>query len=99
MMTATSIFFIVIIASKACFASSPPAASASVSARGVICQERPQPFLRFLLGHSWRRLWLRGGEVHPADYGADGCDVRVRPDAGDSLRRALRSVETNRGVR
>src|ERR1017187_7384574 len=41
-MTATSIFFIVIIASKARFASTPPAASASVSARGVICQERPQ---------------------------------------------------------
>jgi len=31
-----------IIASKARFASPPPAASASVSARGVICQERPQ---------------------------------------------------------
>jgi hypothetical protein len=40
---AMSIFFIVIIASKARFASLPPAASASVSARGVICQERPQP--------------------------------------------------------
>ena len=41
-MVATSIFFIVIIASKARLASAPPAASASVSARGVICQERPQ---------------------------------------------------------
>jgi hypothetical protein len=41
-MAAMSIFFIVIIASKARFASPPPAASASVSARGVICQERPQ---------------------------------------------------------
>src|ERR1043166_3203429 len=39
---AMSIFFIVIIASKARFASPPPAASASVSARGVICQEMPQ---------------------------------------------------------
>jgi hypothetical protein len=39
---ATSIFFIGIIASKARFASAPPAASASVSARGVICHERPQ---------------------------------------------------------
>src|SRR5881394_1665036 len=39
---ATSIFFIGIIASKARFASLPPAASASVSTRGVICQERPQ---------------------------------------------------------
>jgi hypothetical protein len=41
-MVATSIFFIGIIASKARFASPPPAASASVSTRGVICQERPQ---------------------------------------------------------
>src|SRR5437660_2070645 len=40
-MAAMSIFFIVIIASKARFASPPPAASASVSARGVICQEAP----------------------------------------------------------
>jgi len=41
-MVATSIFFIVIIASKARLASPPPAARASVSVRGVICQERPQ---------------------------------------------------------
>src|SRR5687768_17514308 len=41
-MVATSIFFIGIIASKARLASAPPAASASVSARGVICHERPQ---------------------------------------------------------
>jgi hypothetical protein len=41
-MAAMSIFVIVIIASKARFASALPAASASVSARGVICQERPQ---------------------------------------------------------
>ena len=41
-MVAMSIFFIGIIASNARFASAPPAASASVSARGVICQERPQ---------------------------------------------------------
>jgi hypothetical protein len=40
-MVAMSIFFIVIIASKARFASAPPAASASVSARAAICQERP----------------------------------------------------------
>src|SRR5215831_14091710 len=39
---AMSIFVIVIIAAKARFASAPPAASASVSARGVICHERPQ---------------------------------------------------------
>ena len=39
---ATSIFFIGIIASKARFASSPPAAIASASTRGVICQDRPQ---------------------------------------------------------
>ena len=41
-MVAMSIFFIGIIASKARFASPPPAASASVNTRGVICQERPQ---------------------------------------------------------
>jgi hypothetical protein len=41
-MVAMSIFFMGIIASKARFASPPPAASASVSARGVTCQERPQ---------------------------------------------------------
>jgi hypothetical protein len=40
-MVAMSIFFIGIIASKARFASPPPAASASVNARGVICQEAP----------------------------------------------------------
>ena len=39
---AMSIFLIVIIASKARLASPPPAVRASVSARGVICQERPQ---------------------------------------------------------
>jgi hypothetical protein len=39
---AMSIFFIVIIAAKARFASPPPADIASVKARGVICQERPQ---------------------------------------------------------
>jgi hypothetical protein len=32
----------VIMAAKARFDSSPPAASASVSARGVICDESPQ---------------------------------------------------------
>src|SRR5215467_9758445 len=37
----TSIFFMPIIASNARFASSPPAASASVKARGVICQDTP----------------------------------------------------------
>jgi hypothetical protein len=38
---ATSIFVMVIMASKARLASPPPAASASVSTRGVICQEIP----------------------------------------------------------
>ena len=52
-MVATSIFCIGIIASTARFASAPPAASASVSTREVICQERPQrslhqPQLAFL---------------------------------------------------
>ena len=41
LIAATSIFFIRIIASNARFASSPPAASASVRTRGVICQETP----------------------------------------------------------
>src|SRR5439155_21418335 len=41
LIAATSIFFIPIIASNARFASSPPAANASVSTRGVICQETP----------------------------------------------------------
>lgn len=40
-MAATSIFFIVIMAVNARFASAPPAAIASVSVRGVICQLRP----------------------------------------------------------
>ena len=41
LIAATSIFFIPIIASNTRFASPPPAASASVSTRGVICQETP----------------------------------------------------------
>jgi hypothetical protein len=41
-MVATSIFLIGIIAAKARFASEPPAARASMSVRGVICQDRPQ---------------------------------------------------------
>jgi hypothetical protein len=41
-MAAMSIFFIGIIAAMARLASPPPAASASISGRGVICQERPQ---------------------------------------------------------
>ena len=38
---ATSIFFMSIIASNARLASAPPAESASISTRGVICQESP----------------------------------------------------------
>ena len=41
-MVATSIFWIDIVASKARVAWAPPAASASVSTRGVICHESPQ---------------------------------------------------------
>jgi hypothetical protein len=41
LIAATSIFFMPIMALNARFASSPPAASASVSTRGVICQETP----------------------------------------------------------
>ena len=40
-MAATLIFFIGIIALKARFATSPPAAMASVNTRGVICQDMP----------------------------------------------------------
>ena len=53
---ATSIFFIVIIASKARLASAPPAAIASVSTRGVICQERPQRSLHQPHALSWPPL-------------------------------------------
>src|SRR5580765_1600315 len=53
---ATSIFFIDIIAPKARFASAPPAASAFVSARGVICQERPQRSLHQPHALSWPPL-------------------------------------------
>jgi hypothetical protein len=41
-MVATSIFFIVIIASKARLASSPPAAQGFGEHAGCICQDRPQ---------------------------------------------------------
>src|SRR5262249_52113273 len=41
LIAATSIFFMLIIASNARFALLPPAAIASVSTRGVICQEMP----------------------------------------------------------
>jgi hypothetical protein len=55
-MVAMSIFFIGIIASKTRFASAPPAASASVSVRGVICQERPQRSLHQPHALSWPPL-------------------------------------------
>jgi hypothetical protein len=55
-MVAMSIFFIGIIAAKARLASAPPAASASVSARGVICQERPQRSLHQPHALSWPPL-------------------------------------------
>jgi hypothetical protein len=41
LIAATSIFFMPIMASNARFASLPPAANASVSTGGVICQEIP----------------------------------------------------------
>ena len=41
LMAATSIFVMVIIVSNARLASSPPAAIASVSTRGVICHDTP----------------------------------------------------------
>jgi hypothetical protein len=51
-----SIFFIGIIALKARFASPPPAASASLSARGVICHERLQRSLHQPHWLSWPPL-------------------------------------------
>ena len=53
---ATSIFRIVIMALKARFAASPPAASASVSTRGVICQEIPHLSLHQPQSLSWPPL-------------------------------------------
>src|SRR2546423_10870509 len=53
LIAATSIFFMVIIASNARFASSPPAAIASVSTRGVICQEMPHLSLHQPHSLSW----------------------------------------------
>jgi DASS family divalent anion:Na+ symporter len=55
-MVATSIFFIDIIAPKTRLASAPPAASASVSTRGVICQDRPQRSLHHPHSLSWPPL-------------------------------------------
>jgi len=55
-MVAMSIFFIGIIAAKARLASAPPAASASVGARGVICQEMPQRSLHQPHALSWPPL-------------------------------------------
>ncbi len=53
---ATSIFLMPIMASNARFASSPPAASASVSTRGVICQEIPHLSLHQPQALSWPPL-------------------------------------------
>src|SRR4051812_16741159 len=53
---ATSIFLMPIIASNARFASSPPVASASVSTRGVICQETPHLSLHQPHALSWPPL-------------------------------------------
>src|SRR3954453_12343416 len=52
----TSIFLIVIIASNARLASSPPAAMASVSTRGVICHETPHLSLPQPQALSWPPL-------------------------------------------
>ena len=53
---ATSIFFMSIIASNARLASAPPAAIASVSTRGVICQETPHLSLHQPHALSWPPL-------------------------------------------
>src|SRR5262245_36079283 len=56
LIAATSIFFMSIIASNARLASSPPTASASVSTRGVICQEMPHLSLHQPQALSWPPL-------------------------------------------
>src|SRR3981081_1489895 len=56
LIAATSIFFMPIIASNARFASSPPAAMASVSTLGVICQETPHLSLHQPHALSWPPL-------------------------------------------
>jgi hypothetical protein len=56
LIAAMSIFFMPIIALKARFASSPPAANASVSTRGVICQETPHLSLHQPHWLSWPPL-------------------------------------------
>jgi hypothetical protein len=56
LIAAMSIFFMVIIASNARFASSPPAAIASVSTRGVICHETPHLSLHQPHALSWPPL-------------------------------------------
>src|SRR3954452_7777899 len=53
---ATSIFLMPIIASNTRFASSPPVASASVSTRGVICQDTPHLSLHQPHALSWPPL-------------------------------------------
>jgi hypothetical protein len=77
-MVATSIFFMVIMAEKARLASAPPAAMASVRARGVICQERPQR----------RGVEARGGFGVLVEPEADG----VLGDHGDVLSPRCRKV-------
>src|SRR6266702_8369285 len=54
--TATSIFLMPIMASNARLASSPPAASASIRTRGVICQETPHLSLHQPHALSWPPL-------------------------------------------
>src|SRR5262245_1328293 len=53
---ATSIFLIPIIASKARFASAPPAAIASIRTRGVICHDTPHLSLHQPHALSWPPL-------------------------------------------
>ena len=62
LIAAMSIFFMPIIASNARFASSPPAASASVSTRGVICRRRPTCLCTSRTGSPGRhcRRWRSG---------------------------------------
>jgi hypothetical protein len=87
LIAAMSIFPMPVIASNARFASSPPAASASVSTRGVICQEMPHLSLH-------QPHWLSWPPLPTGDLEREGFVVLERgtadeADTGDARDREL----------
>ena len=72
--SATSIYFIVLIASNTCFATSPPLAIASVRTRGVICNDRPH--LSLHLPHALSR------PPFSTMFQVEECPEPNRPDQG-----------------